>query len=62
MNRSIVTPADPTMGRVGSAANFIGTIEGTEAPLNTPDQAVKLMKIIDAMYASAKTAKAVAIK
>ena len=29
------------MGRVGSAANFIATIEGKEAPLNTPDQAVK---------------------
>lgn len=62
VNRSIITPPDSTMGRVGSAANFIRTIEGAEAPLNTPDQAVKLMKIIDAIYASARTRKPVAIK
>ena len=42
------------MGRVRAATNFILTLQGKEAPLNTPDQAVKLMKIIDAIYASAK--------
>ncbi|MDR2863408.1 MAG: Gfo/Idh/MocA family oxidoreductase [Puniceicoccales bacterium] len=56
-NRNIIVPADLTMGRVRSAANFVATIEGREAPLNTPDQAVTLMRIIDALYASAKTGK-----
>ena len=41
------------MGRIGSAANFVETIEGTAEPLNTPDEALKLMKIIDALYESA---------
>ncbi|MDR1498080.1 MAG: Gfo/Idh/MocA family oxidoreductase [Puniceicoccales bacterium] len=59
VNRTIVVPADPTMGRVRSAENFIATLEGTEEPLNTPTQAVSLMRIIDAIYASATTGKPV---
>ena len=43
------------MGRIRSATNFILTIEGKEAPLNTTDQALSLMKIIDAAYESART-------
>ena len=53
VNRSIVVPPDPTMGRVRSAMNFVRVLEGVEAPLNTPDQALNLMKIIDGAYASA---------
>jgi predicted dehydrogenase len=59
VNRSILVPPDETMGRVRSAANFVKTLEGSEAPLNTPDQAVSLMRIIDAAYASAATGKPV---
>lgn len=59
VNRNIIVPADETMGRTRSAANFVATIEGKEAPLNKPSQAVALMKIIDAIYASAKTGKPV---
>jgi predicted dehydrogenase len=59
VNRNIVVPQDESMGRLRSAANFVATIEGKEAPLNTPAQAVVLMKIIDAIYASAKTGKPV---
>jgi predicted dehydrogenase len=59
VNRSVVVPEDESMGRLRSAANFVATIEGKEAPLNTPSQAVVLMKIIDAVYASAKTGKPV---
>ena len=61
VNRDIVVPADTSMGRLRSAMNFVRTIEGTEAPLNTPDQAVKLMQIVDATYLSAKTGKPVKI-
>jgi predicted dehydrogenase len=59
VNRSILVPPDETMGRVRSAANFVKTLEGGEAPLNTPEQAVSLMRIIDAAYASAATGKPV---
>ncbi|AHF90453.1 oxidoreductase [Opitutaceae bacterium TAV5] len=57
VNKSILVPPDPTMGREASAANFVETISGRARPLNTPDQAVSLMRIIDAIYASAKTGK-----
>lgn len=61
VNRSIVTPECEDMGRINSAANFIEAIEGKAAPLNTPDEALKLMKIIDAIYQSAATAAPVAL-
>ncbi len=61
VNREIITDADPTMGRVRSAKNFVLAIEGKEDPLNTPCQALNLMKITDAAYASAKTGAPVQI-
>lgn len=61
VNRSITTPACEDMGRIGSAANFIEAIEGKAKPLNTPEQALRLMQVIDAIYASATTGKPVSI-
>ena len=61
VNRSIIVPPDEPMGRVRSAVNFIRTLEGTEKPLNTPDQALSLMKIIDGAYKSAASGKPVAL-
>ena len=61
VNRSIVTEACEDMGRSASAANFIHAIEGTAEAFNTPDQALKLMKIIDAIYASAASGAPVAV-
>jgi len=62
VNRQLIVEADPAMGRKRSAANFIRVLEGTEAPLNTVEQALKLMKIIDATYESARTGKPVEIR
>lgn len=61
VNRSISTPACEDMGRIGSAANFIEAIEGRAAALNSPEQALRLMQVIDAIYASAITGKPVSI-
>lgn len=61
VNRDIIVPADETMGRVRSAENFIRVLEGGEKPLNTPGQALSLMKIIDGAYKSAATGKPVAL-
>ncbi|MFD2256229.1 Gfo/Idh/MocA family protein [Luteolibacter algae] len=61
VDRTITTEACEDMGRIHSAANFIHTINGTAEPLNTPDQAHKLMLIIDALYESAATGKPVAV-
>ncbi len=61
VNRAIIVEPDEAMGRTRAAKNFVLAVEGKEAPLNTPDEAVKLMKIIDGIYASAKTGKPVEI-
>ena len=59
VNRSIIVSPDPTMGRVRSAMNFVRAIEGSEKPLNTPDEALNLMRLIDGAYQSAATGKPV---
>jgi len=61
VNRSVVVEECEDMGRIRSAQNFALTLEGKEAPLNTPDQALALMKIIDATYDSARSGKPVEI-
>ncbi len=62
VNREIIVDADPTMGRLRSATNFVRTLAGKEDPLNNPAQAVKLMQITDAIYASATSGKPVRVK
>ncbi len=61
VDRTVKVQPAPDMGRARSAANFVHAINGKEAPLNTPVQALGLMKIIDATYESARTGKAVTI-
>ncbi|QTN30793.1 Gfo/Idh/MocA family oxidoreductase [Akkermansiaceae bacterium] len=61
VNRTIITEACEDMGRINSAANFIDVINGAAKPFNTPDQAHKLMLVIDALYESARTGAPVAI-
>ncbi len=62
VNRNVVFEGDVAMGRTRSAMNFALALQGKEDPLNTADEAVKLMKIIDAVYESAKTGKPVEIR
>lgn len=59
VNRDIVVEKDETMGRVGQAANFIETIAGKAPALNTAEEALILMKIVDAMYESAASKRPV---
>ncbi len=61
INQDIEVPACPDMGRIRSAANFIKTIEGEESPLNTPEQALALMQVIDAIYESAASGNPVTL-
>jgi predicted dehydrogenase len=62
IDKALKVKPDEAMGRVRAATNFIKTLLGKEAPLNTPDEAIKLMKIIDAIYASAARKAPVKIK
>lgn len=57
VNRAVTVVPDEAMGRLRSAQNFVRAIEGTEEPLNTPREALILMQIVDALYASAKSGK-----
>jgi predicted dehydrogenase len=61
VNRSLVPEPCEDMGRIDSAANFVMALCGEEVPLNTPDQALKLMRIIDAIYESAQTGQPVSL-
>ena len=61
VNRTVVTAACPDMGRSRCAANFIKSIEGAEQPLNNSAQALKLMKVVDAIYASAQSGQPVTL-
>ena len=60
--RHFIRDPDPAMGRIRSAQNFILSLDGKEPPLNNAAQALRLMKIIDATYESARTARPVEVK
>ncbi len=61
VDRTIEVEFCEDMGRSRSAENFILAIEGKEDPLNTPEEAHKLMKIIDGLYQSAASGAPVAV-
>ncbi len=54
MDQTVEVESCPDMGRSRSAANFVRAVQGLEQPFNRPDEALKLMKIIDAVYASSE--------
>lgn len=57
----LTTRKDPAMGRVRAAENFVKVLEGREKPLSDPSEAVKLMKVVDAVYKSARTGRPVKV-
>jgi predicted dehydrogenase len=62
VNRRIIVEPDKKMGREKSVSNFVDTVLGREEPLSTPEQAVALMRIIDAIYDSSKIGRPENIK
>jgi predicted dehydrogenase len=52
---------DEAMGRIRNASNFIDSIAGTAEALNKPEEALILMKVIDAIYESASSKQPVRI-
>jgi predicted dehydrogenase len=62
VNRNIIVKKDESMGRIEQACNFALVIAGKAKALNTAGEALQLMKIIDAMYASAQTKAPVKIQ
>jgi predicted dehydrogenase len=55
VNRSVITEECEDMGRIGSAANFVEALEGRADPLSTMEEGLVLMRIIDAVFASAES-------
>ncbi len=62
VNEKVNIEQDEAMGRIKMASSFVKAIEGKEKAKSTPQEALKLMKIIDALYLSASTGKPVEIK
>lgn len=62
IDKKIKIDPDPKMGRELSIKHFVNAVLGKEEPLNTPQQAVILMKIIDALYKSAQTGQPIKIE
>ncbi|HOL22453.1 MAG TPA: Gfo/Idh/MocA family oxidoreductase [bacterium] len=61
VNRKIITEPDEKMGRERAVINFVKSIKGEEEPYSKPEEAVILMKIIDAIYISAEKKEPVKI-
>lgn len=61
VDKPLTEKRDEAMGRVRCAANFVRTLQGKEEPLSTPQEAISLMKIIDAVYKSSRTNKPVRV-
>jgi predicted dehydrogenase len=62
IDQIIKIPHDETMGRINNAANFVKSVGGKAKPFNTPEEALILMRIIDAIYESASSGKPVEFK
>lgn len=60
-NIELIAEEDEAMGRIRMASNFIYALEGKTEPKSKPEEAIKLMKIIDALYLSAETGEPVKI-
>lgn len=43
------------------AANFVRAVQGKAQPLSRPEEAVALMRIVDALYKSARTGRPVRV-
>ena len=60
-DRPLTNKRDEAMGRVRSAENFVRVLQGREEPLTNPGEAVKLMRIVDAIYTSSRTGRPVSL-
>ncbi len=61
VNKKIIVQPDEKMGRERAVINFVNVVRGIEEPYSTPEQAVILMKIIDAIYKASETGQPVKI-
>lgn len=61
-DRVLKVKPDPHQGRLAMAVNFVHAVQGKADPLSRPEEAVALMRIVDALYKSARTGRPVRIR
>lgn len=62
VNKKVIFDTDKKMGREKGVINFVNTVLGKAKPLNNTKEAIKIMKIIDAIYKSDLEKRPVRIK
>jgi predicted dehydrogenase len=62
VNRELIVEPDPAMGRTKAVAHFCDCLVKGQAPVSPGTDGLRIMKILDAMYASAKSGKAANVK
>jgi len=62
VNRSLIVEPDPAMGRTNAVQHFVDCLTTGKQPVSPGTDGQRIMKILDAMYESAKKGKAVGIK
>jgi len=62
VNRELIVEPDPAMGRTNAVAHFCDCLTRGKAPVSPGTDGLRIMRILDAMYQSAKSGKAVNIK
>lgn len=61
-DRVLKIKPDPHQGRLAMAANFVRAVQGKAQPLSRPEEAVALMRIVDALYKSARTGRPIRVR
>jgi len=62
VNRELIVEPDPAMGRHAAVEHFVDCLRSGKKPVSPGTDGLRIMKILDAMYKSAESGKAVAIK
>jgi predicted dehydrogenase len=62
VNRSLIVEPDPAMGRINAVKHFCDCLVGGQAPISPGADGLRIMRILDAMYESARKGKAVDVK
>jgi predicted dehydrogenase len=62
VNRELIVEPDPAMGRIKAVEHFCDCLLKGKEPVSPGTDGLRIMKILDAMYQSAKTGKAVNIR
>ena len=61
VNRNLIVEPDPYMGRLAAVGHFVDCLTNGASCMSSGEEGLRIMKILDAIYKSAETGKAVNI-